>query len=79
MLKGVEEKFWKGTIVTELKRTFDITSSGGMLVEILAAVSLRKGSPISVERVMSGPASLTASQEKAKSSLQVTVARHESA
>lgn len=32
------------TIVVELKRAFNITSNGGMLVEILAAVRLRKGS-----------------------------------
>ena len=43
-LFGRGEEVLERTIVTELKRTFDITSSGGMLVEILAAARLRKGS-----------------------------------
>jgi hypothetical protein len=42
-LFGRGEEVLERTIVMELKRTFDITSSGGMLVEILAAVRLRKG------------------------------------
>jgi hypothetical protein len=41
-LFGRGEEVLERTIVMELKRTFDITSSGGMLVEILAAVRLRK-------------------------------------
>ena len=43
-LFGRGEEVLEKTIVTELKRTFNITSGGGMLVEILAAVRLRKGS-----------------------------------
>ena len=43
-LFGRGEEVLEKTIVMELKRTFEITSSGGMLVEILAAVRLRKGS-----------------------------------
>jgi hypothetical protein len=44
-LFGRGEEVLERTIVMELKRTFDITSSGGMLVEILAAVRLRKATP----------------------------------
>ncbi len=43
-LFGRGEEVLERTIVLELKRAFDITSTGGMLVEILAAVRLRKGS-----------------------------------
>jgi hypothetical protein len=43
-LFGRGEEILERTIVMELKRTFDITTGGGMLVEILAAVRLRKGS-----------------------------------
>ena len=43
-LFGRGEEVLERTIVTELKRTFEITSSGGMLVEILTAARLRKGS-----------------------------------
>lgn len=43
-LFGRGEEVLERTIVMELKRVFDITSDGGMLVEILAAVRLRKGS-----------------------------------
>ena len=42
-LFGRGEEVLERTIVMELKRTFEITSSGGMLVEILAAARLRKG------------------------------------
>src|SRR5437016_14204607 len=44
-LFGRGEEVLERTIVMELKRTFEITSSGGMLVEILAAARLRKGPP----------------------------------
>ncbi len=43
-LFGRGEEILERTIVMELKRAFNITSSGWMLVEILAAVRLRKGS-----------------------------------
>jgi hypothetical protein len=42
-LFGRGEEVLERTIIMELKRTFEITSSGGTLVEILAAVRLRKG------------------------------------
>jgi hypothetical protein len=43
-LFGRGEEVLESTIVMELKRAFDITSDGGMLVEILAAARLRKKS-----------------------------------
>jgi hypothetical protein len=43
-LFGRGEEILERTIVVELKRTFNITTSEGMLVEILAAARLRKGS-----------------------------------
>ena len=43
-LFGRGEEILERTIVMELKRAFNITSNGWMLVEILAAVRLRKGS-----------------------------------
>jgi hypothetical protein len=43
-LFGRGEEILERTIVLELKRTYGIASNGGMLVEILAAMRLRKGS-----------------------------------
>jgi hypothetical protein len=42
-LFGRGEEVLEKTIVAELKRAFDITSNGGMLVEILATARLRRG------------------------------------
>ncbi len=43
-LFGRGEEILEKTIVAELKRTFNITSSDEMLVDILAAVRLKRGS-----------------------------------
>jgi hypothetical protein len=43
-LLGRGEEVLERTIVMEIQRTFNITAGGAMLVEILAAVRLRKGS-----------------------------------
>lgn len=44
-LFGRGEEVLERTIVQELKRTYGISLGGGMLVEILAAMRLRKGPP----------------------------------
>jgi hypothetical protein len=54
-LFGRGEELLERTIVTELKHDFAITSSGGSLVEILAAVRLRKSSAAE-RRQIHGPA-----------------------
>ena len=48
-LFGRGEEVLEKTIVLELKRTYGIASSGGVLVEILAAMRLKKSSSIHQE------------------------------